>query len=47
MRIDIWSDIVCPFCYLGQRHLELALEQFDRADEVDIVWRSFELDPGA
>jgi len=47
VRIDIWSDIVCPFCYLGQRHLELALAQFDRADEVDIVWRSFELDPGA
>ncbi|AXE39114.1 DsbA family oxidoreductase [Acidipropionibacterium virtanenii] len=47
MRIDIWSDIVCPFCYIGGRHLQLALERFDHADQVEVVWRSFELDPGA
>lgn len=45
MRIDIWSDIVCPFCYIGKRHLELALEQFPHRDEVEIRWHSFELDP--
>lgn len=47
MKIDIWSDIVCPFCYIGKRHLELALEQFEHADSVEIVWHSFELDPKA
>lgn len=45
MRIDIWSDIVCPFCLIGKRHLELALERFEHADDVEIVWHSFELDP--
>jgi predicted DsbA family dithiol-disulfide isomerase len=45
VRIDIWSDIVCPFCYIGGRHLQLALERFDHAEEVEVVWRSFELDP--
>lgn len=44
MRIDVWSDILCPFCHLGRRHLELALEQFEHADEVDVVWHSFQLD---
>lgn len=44
-RIDIWSDVVCQFCTLGKRHLELALANFDHADEVEIVWHSFELDP--
>src|SRR5690606_33383579 len=45
MTIDIWSDVVCPWCYIGKRRLERALE--DRADDVRIVWRSFELDPFA
>lgn len=45
MRIDIWSDIVCPFCYIGKRHLELALQQFPHRDDVEIHWHSFELDP--
>lgn len=44
MRIDVWSDILCPFCHLGRRHLELALEQFEHADEVGVVWHSFQLD---
>ncbi|OYO18064.1 protein-disulfide isomerase [Enemella dayhoffiae] len=45
MKIDIWSDIVCPFCYLGKRELELALADFEHRDQVQISWRSFELDP--
>ncbi|KNX36324.1 DsbA family oxidoreductase [Luteipulveratus halotolerans] len=47
MIIDVWSDIVCPFCHLGRRHLELALEQFEHRDEVEVTWHSFELDPQA
>jgi predicted DsbA family dithiol-disulfide isomerase len=45
MRIDIWSDIVCPWCYLGKRRLEKALAGFDRRDDVQIAHRSFQLDP--
>ena len=47
MRIDVWADLVCPFCHLGRRHLELALEEFEHADEIGVVWHSFELDRGA
>ncbi|MGP6172620.1 DsbA family oxidoreductase [Corynebacterium sp. A21] len=47
MRIDIWSDYVCPFCTVGERHLSLALENFRSRDDVEIVWRSFQLDPAA
>ncbi|WP_392543333.1 DsbA family oxidoreductase [Oryzobacter telluris] len=47
MRIDVWSDILCPFCHLGRRHLELALEQFEHRDEVGVVWHSFQLDRNA
>ncbi|MEW1952631.1 DsbA family oxidoreductase [Terrabacter sp. NPDC080008] len=47
MKIDIWSDIVCPFCYLGKRRLETALASFEHADEVEVTWHSFELDRGA
>lgn len=47
MRIDVWSDILCPFCHLGRRHLELALADFPQRDEIDVVWHSFELDHGA
>ncbi len=45
--IDLWSDIVCPFCYLGSRQLELALERFEHRDSLDVVYHAFELDPGA
>ncbi len=45
MKIDIWSDIMCPFCYIGKRKLEGALEQFEHKDDVQIVWYSFQLDP--
>ena len=47
MRIDVWSDIVCPFCHLGRRHLELALADFEHADQVEVVWHSYELDRNA
>ena len=45
MTINIWSDIRCPFCYIGKRKFEQALEQFEHKDKVEVVWRSFELDP--
>jgi predicted DsbA family dithiol-disulfide isomerase len=47
MRIEIWSDVVCPWCYIGKRRLERALAGFPHADEVEVVYRSFELDPSA
>ena len=46
LRIEVWSDFVCPFCYIGKRHLEQALEQFAHRDKTEIVWKSFQLDPG-
>lgn len=47
MKVEIWSDIACPFCYLGKRRFEEALAQFAGKDEVEVIYRSFELDPGA
>ena len=47
MRIDVWSDVVCPWCYLGKRRLDVALEGLDFADEVEVRWRAFQLDPSA
>lgn len=46
MKVEIWSDIVCPFCYIGKRNFEKALEQFEQKDDVEITWRSYELSPG-
>ncbi|MCB9195675.1 MAG: DsbA family oxidoreductase [Flavobacteriales bacterium] len=45
MKIQIWSDIQCPFCYIGKRHLETALADFEHADQIEIEWKSFQLDP--
>jgi predicted DsbA family dithiol-disulfide isomerase len=45
LRIDIWSDVVCPWCYIGKRRLETALSRFEHADEVEVHWHSFQLDP--
>jgi predicted DsbA family dithiol-disulfide isomerase len=45
MKVEIWSDFACPFCYIGKRRFEAALEQFANKDEVEVVYRSFELDP--
>lgn len=47
MEIEIWSDVACPWCYVGKRRFEAALAQFEHADDVQVVWRSFELDPQA
>jgi predicted DsbA family dithiol-disulfide isomerase len=47
MKIEIWSDILCPFCYIGKRHLEKALEQFEDRERIEVIWKSFQLDPGA
>lgn len=47
MRIEIWSDVVCPWCYIGKRHLEQAIAGFEHRDDVEIEYRSFELDPSA
>jgi predicted DsbA family dithiol-disulfide isomerase len=45
VKIEIWSDVVCPWCYIGKRRLERALGQFEHADEVEVAWRSFQLNP--
>ena len=45
MRVDIWSDLVCPWCYLGKRRFEKALAAFEHSDDVETVHRSFQLDP--
>lgn len=45
MKVQIWSDIMCPFCYIGKRRFEQALEQFDHADDIDIEWKSYQLNP--
>lgn len=47
MKVEIWSDVVCPWCFIGKRRFEEALAQFDHRDAVEVVWRSFELDPNA
>jgi len=45
MKVEIWSDVVCPWCYIGKRNLEVALAGFEHANQVEIEWRSYELDP--
>jgi predicted DsbA family dithiol-disulfide isomerase len=45
MRVDIWSDVICPWCYLGKARFSTALRSFAHGDEVEVVYRSFELDP--
>lgn len=45
MQVEIWSDVVCPWCYLGKRRFERALEAFEHGAEVEVTYRSFELDP--
>lgn len=47
MRIDVWSDVICPWCYLGARRLDRALDQVGWRDEVEVHWRAFQLDPSA
>ncbi|MFD8492649.1 DsbA family oxidoreductase [Amycolatopsis sp. NPDC059657] len=45
LQIDVWSDVVCPWCFIGKRRMETALSRFEHADEVEIRWHSFQLDP--
>jgi predicted DsbA family dithiol-disulfide isomerase len=47
VEVEIWSDVACPWCYIGKRRFEAALAEFEHADEVHVTWRSFELDPSA
>ena len=47
LGIEIWSDIACPWCYVGKRRFEAALARFEHRDDVEVKWRSFELDPSA
>ena len=47
MKVEIWSDVVCPWCYVGKRRFETALAAFDHRGDVEVYWRSFELDPDA
>ncbi|MET0235215.1 MAG: DsbA family oxidoreductase [Kibdelosporangium sp.] len=46
MRVEIWSDVICPWCYIGKARFDAALAEFEHRDEVEVVFRSFELDPG-
>src|SRR3954454_18320219 len=45
LQVEVWSDVVCPWCYIGKRRLEAAVQRFDRP--VEVTWRSFQLDPSA
>jgi predicted DsbA family dithiol-disulfide isomerase len=47
VKVEIWSDVVCPWCYIGKRRFEAALGEFEHRDEVEVEWKSFELDPDA
>jgi predicted DsbA family dithiol-disulfide isomerase len=47
VHVEIWSDIACPWCYVGKRRFEAALAGYEHRDDVTVTWRSFELDPGA
>ena len=47
LKVEIWSDVVCPWCYIGKRRFESALARFAHREDVEITWRSFELDPSA
>ena len=47
MKVEIWSDVVCPWCYIGKRRFEQALAGFAHREEVEVVWRAFELDASA
>jgi len=45
MKVEVWSDVMCPFCYLGKRKFEMALEDFEHSDQVEVIWKSFQLQP--
>ena len=45
MKIEVWSDVMCPFCYIGKRNYEEALKQFAHSNDIELVWKSYQLDP--
>lgn len=45
LKVEVWSDIVCPFCYIGKRNYEAALKDFQHASEIELEWKSYQLDP--
>lgn len=45
MKVEVWSDIMCPFCYIGKRNYEAGLKQFSDSNNIEIIWKSFQLDP--
>ena len=45
MKVEIWSDVVCPFCYIGKRRFEKALADFSQKNQVEVIYRSFQLNP--
>src|SRR5216684_4681726 len=47
MKVEIWSDVACPWCYIGKRRFESALAHFAHREQVEVTWRSYQLDPGA
>lgn len=47
IQVEIWSDVVCPFCFIGKKNFEAALEKYSGPEKIEVVWRSFELDPKA
>lgn len=47
MAVEIWSDVVCPWCYIGKRRFEAALARFEHRDDIELLWRSYELNPSA
>ena len=47
LQVEVWSDVVCPWCYIGKRRFEAALAQFEHRGDVTVLWHSFELDPEA
>jgi predicted DsbA family dithiol-disulfide isomerase len=47
MQVEIWADVACPWCYIGKRRFEQALDRFEGRDEVHVTWRAFQLDPAA
>ena len=45
MQVEIWSDIMCPFCYIGKRRFEKAMATFEGSADIEIIWKSYQLDP--
>lgn len=45
MKVEIWSDVMCPFCYIGKRRFEAALQTFEHKDDIEVEWKSFQLNP--